>query len=553
MQRNDYWGDFGQVLDHDTLTLEPSRWLNARSNEHRITLPLLIYTANIYLTHGDNRALSLLSLAFLLLTFACLWRLLPGRIRGSPRLSIAFGLPLAALVATPLAAHCWVFGFAGVQSFLANLSACAALLLFARAPAGAPWFALLPAFLATLPGALSHSTHLAIWPALLLAALLAPAPRGAAVFSAGSAAFFLALFAWGFRGGLKHPASAASLGAQFDFVAVFVGFQAPRNVSGARIWGGFGILLFLLALWIATRRPRASRSALAPWLALATYGGLQAVAASLARAGLGPAEALASRYAPLPALFWIGTLTALAIAALEAPDGGRRRLGLFTVGSATLLLLALSTPSGCDLLRQHLARTERQPLPALAVRWGIADDRLLRSSITPVPAQVQSSRAFFVRVRQIPFDRPTGWRLGEIPVSPKMRGVRVAGRWKSIAAAPGGFLAVAGTVDTPSASHHRILFLDRKGRLQGAALFVPGRGDGLPPLLYPRGPVATWSGYLRVGRAVSAVPYLEVEDVGGSRLVPLALPDAERRAFLRRLATPIRSEAPPSETPAAPD
>ncbi len=84
LQRNDYWGDFRQLLDGDELTHSPLRWLRARSNEHRIALPLLLWTANIELTRGDNRVLSTLSLFLLMATFACLWTLVPSGVRGSP-------------------------------------------------------------------------------------------------------------------------------------------------------------------------------------------------------------------------------------------------------------------------------------------------------------------------------------------------------------------------------------------------------------------------------------------------------------------------------------
>jgi hypothetical protein len=99
---------------------------------HRIA-PLPRLTANIRLHRGDNRALSLWSFLLLLLTFACLWTLLPADVRGSPVSALGFGWPLAALLATPVAAHCWVLGFSGNQWYAANLSAVAAIACFAVA------------------------------------------------------------------------------------------------------------------------------------------------------------------------------------------------------------------------------------------------------------------------------------------------------------------------------------------------------------------------------------------------------------------------------------
>jgi hypothetical protein len=472
----------------------------------------------------------------------------PADIRGSPPASLAFGLPLAALVATPVAAHCWVMGFSGNQWFLANLSACAALLLFQRAPAGAPWFALLPAFLATIPGAFAHSTHLAIWPALLLAALLAPAPRAAAAFCLGAATVFFALFRWGFGGELGHPAPGAGFGEHLDFVATYLGLHGSGGFGEDRHWGGAGILLFALALGIVARRPRPSRRALVPWLALAGYAAFQAVGSAIARSGLGVDAARVSRYASLPALFWTGTLATLAIAAWDLRPGRIRRLSLAAIGSVALLLLVSSTTAGLQLLRHQLRRVEQQPLAALAMRWNIADYEAIRS-LTPAPANVQVSRSFFVRTRHIPFDRAADWQLGAAVARPPAVGERVRGKWLTAAARPGGFLAVTGKAQAAADDARRVLFLDREGVLRGAAVFVPRRQDGLPSLLRRRRSVETWSGYLDAEWAPRVTPHLETEEAGSARLVRLSTPHAGRRALLPELTAPARSEEPPSGTP----
>lgn len=54
LQRNDYWGDFQQVVQGDRLKPAPLAWLGAKSNEHRITLPLLVWAANVQRS-GDLR------------------------------------------------------------------------------------------------------------------------------------------------------------------------------------------------------------------------------------------------------------------------------------------------------------------------------------------------------------------------------------------------------------------------------------------------------------------------------------------------------------------
>ncbi len=521
LQRNDYWGDFRQLLDGDRLTHEPLRWLQARSNEHRIMLPLLLWTANLQLTHGDNRALSLVSLALLLATFAVLWRALPESVRGSPAALVGFGLPLAGLLATPVAAHCWVMGFSGNQWYLANFSAAAAIACFARLRRGSPWWALLPALALTLPGAFAHSTHLALWPALFVVALLVPVPRGTVALCAAASVAFAGLFLWQYAVPRNHPVPGQETASLGRFFASYLSLRASAAPAFARWWGAAGLGLFALALVLVLRRQRAQRAVFAPWLALAVYALLNAAGTSLARAGFGESMALTSRYASLPALFWLGTLGTLGLVAWEAP-ADRRRRGLLLLSLVTAAFLGATYRSGRELLLQHLKAVERQPLGGLAVLWKVPDEDALRT-ICFSPNLPQISRAFFSRAGQKPYDREAEWNLGRLwDGSPAAAGPP-AGRWRRAQTRIPGFVAVSGNARPASGGVRRIVFLDREGRLRGGGVMIPPTEAAAPPLLHSRPSGPTWFGYLDAACAKGVRPYAEIEEHGERRLEPLSI------------------------------
>ena len=71
-QYNDYYAIINLVIDGTRVTHDPVRWLKLKSNEHTVTIPALIYVANMKITRGDNRALSALSLLLVFVTFAVL-------------------------------------------------------------------------------------------------------------------------------------------------------------------------------------------------------------------------------------------------------------------------------------------------------------------------------------------------------------------------------------------------------------------------------------------------------------------------------------------------
>jgi hypothetical protein len=497
LQRNDYWGDFAAVLEGDRLTADPQRWLAARSNEHRITLPLLLWTANIHLFHGDNRGLSALSLLTLTGTLAILYRLLPESVRAGP---LRRGLALAVLswlVFTPAAAHNWVLGFSGNQWFLANLSAVAAIALFLRRGPEDRWTALLPALAVGALGVLCHSTALGLWPALFAGCLLVPRPRGALAVVAVGALAVGAAFASGYQVPAHHPAPRADVPSLATFVPTYLGSVWSHDVDAARTMGWVGLGLLALAVAAVLRTERSVRRPLVAWLAIAVYSLANACGSAVARSGFGERMAVAIRYVSLPALFWLGVLGVLGLALAAREPRGRRLAARWALAALAVSLAAASAVLGVERLRSQLHAVRYQPLAALALRWGVDDPNVLKR-VTPAVREVHGPEAFFRRVGHVPYGGEDFCRLGErvAGAEPRNARSRPVGSILKLRPLRGGFTVVSGRLDLEPPSTGRVLFVDAAGRCVGGGVFVPRPRAPEAPLFPPPPTPRTWTGYL---------------------------------------------------------
>ncbi|HZI64429.1 MAG TPA: hypothetical protein VFE44_06585 [Thermoanaerobaculia bacterium] len=511
------------MVEGDRLTADPLAWLQARSNEHRITLPLLLWTANIHLTRGDNRGLSALSLAVLVATFAVLCWLLPRDVRAAPGGRALFATLLSLLVFTPVAAHNWVLGFSGNQWFLANLSAIGAIALLVRLRPGAALGALAPVVLVGAVGAFCHGTHLALWPALVVGSLLLPTPRGAPLVLGVSGAAAAAFFSWGFGSPSRALPPAADAPSAFDFFRSYLGLLMTRDPERARHWGTLAVALGVAAVVaaLAARSPERRRERL-PWLLVLLYAAGNALGTSIGRARLGAQIALSSRYASLPALFWAAALVLLGLAVWQwEPRRPASRWAARAAFAAFALATLLPTLAvGRARLEAYLARGQRHPLAALALLWRVEDTTALRT-LTPAIEQLDWTRDFFVRVRHVPFDRAGDWPLGSSIEAPRAGGAP-AGRWESAAPVAAGFLGIVGLVNNEwdgAERRQRVLLLDASGALRGGGVFVP-RPRAPRPLLLRRAPLPfRWEGYLQRGCHGEITAWLELR--GSSELYPL--------------------------------
>ena len=518
LPRNDYWGDLLKVATPDgELSKDPRVWLATRSNEHWIGALIPLWLANYAATGGDNRGLGAISLLLLVVLFAILYRRLPIEVRRRPLRRLLWGLPIAAAVASPAAAHNWELGFSGNQWFLANLMAVWALARLARGPR--EWPRDLPAVVWPLAVAiLTHSTYLSLAAALGAGAVILPQRRAMRIGLVAVATAAVAAFAIGYERPPHHPAPRRDPLAAVEFTLQYLGGFFSEQPVVTLIVGALGVAILALAAGRLLRGPSAVEERF--WLLIAIYGATSGALTAVARGGLGQGLATAtSRYASLQALFWIGTLTAAALALRDRalPRALRFATGLLLVGG-----LVANERIGLDRVIARLDRDRWQPPAALALRWGVTDREVLAhvSQFMP-PRSIQLLR----KLGHVPFDRPAEGPPGAL-VPPPAPGAPTDGAWTTTRTLERrDYLRVSGTL--PRRDVDIVLFLDAAGAVRGAAVPLAEPATGLGALVGLRPPVRHWIGYLKREDAATAVPVYRA--TGDGPTVALAIAPGARR------------------------
>ena len=520
-QYNDYYGILNLLREGDGFTCDPVRWLTLKSNEHTITLPALVYLANIRVTHGDNRGLSVFALALLLTILVLLYRMARETPGFAPERRWLPALLLSAAVFAPVPAHSVVMGFSGAIWFLSNAFSVGALYLLAHRSTEGAISGLWPVALLGALGALSYSTNLSLWPALLVAALLLGRSRRdllpLLLASLGAGLFFFLRYRplpYHPQPNLGHPATA------LGHAAVYLGSFLAGEVVPALLLGGGGMLLSIL-LWITlVRRSPESAHRAAPWIGIQVYALGNALGTGIGRSGFGLAQALNSRYGSLAALFWIGGVILFLMCV--APPGGRRprpawrRLAVAAVVSGVLVA---SWIRGLAVLEKYLLHARGQPLAAEALRLGARDLGALEF-LSPVPGEVWLTAPFLRTLGHVPFHRePTSWT--GLPVLPGPPGdlPRIKGWVDSVGPLEGTAFRVSGWAWSPEDPAVRVLAVDGNGT--PLAWMVAGlRRPDVAATVDPAAAWSGWVGYLPPGTAAGEIRALALLRSGRWARIP---------------------------------
>jgi hypothetical protein len=216
---------------------------------------------------------------------------------------------------------------------------------------------------ATVLAVYASSNGLAVAPMVAVMALVLPVGRAARIVLAATAALSVASYFVGYTlppSNVEGHASLGSLGGalQFlDYVTTFLGSIGQTNSKVLLL-----LAIVALAAWAAVALALVSRlrsgcpldpSALA-LLMLATLAIATAAMTALGRAGMGPGQALSSRYATWSVLFWVP----LAGAAYRLADAAGRSVAKIATVAVAAWLLVLSYRSGryfVDYARQSAA------------------------------------------------------------------------------------------------------------------------------------------------------------------------------------------------------
>ncbi|MDN5923364.1 MAG: hypothetical protein L0H70_00010 [Xanthomonadales bacterium] len=508
MPGSDYWGVIGQLLTPNGYHVSLNT-LYALDNEHIIAVPKLIYLANALLTGGDSRVLTgitcLMSLGIGLMLASALARTLEVSAR---RLYLwpAIGFIAAVTAFTPLAAHNYFVGMSGVAWVSANLLTVAALYIQFRYQAS--YKALVVAVLLCLLAAQSYSSGVPTMSLLGIQMALQhnTRQRGLIVFVGG-----LILLAIIYLGQPSHHALGAYVFSPrivAEFVAMFIGAGLTAYPDLAGIWGVIGLFLFswfaIRAFWLKWQLNPSQ----ALWVTLGGYAIAAALMGAIGRVtAFGPAGAVASRYATLPALFWLAVI-GLALAARQPdrePDNPRYVMTVCVLACAAALTIIVGSHNRVNHL---LTRATYKPGAALSVYLGTNDTKLLHDVITPVTKQLTDIRSELRSVGHVPFN---GYfdqcpQLGSIIKPATSKGASPKGFVDGGARVipDSTFVKLHGWVANADGSAYRsllakprcIAFIDAVGVVQGLGIVESSRPD-VGTALHSNDSTYGWTGYAK--------------------------------------------------------
>lgn len=493
LPNNDYYWIIGQITTPSGISGHPADWMFLKSNEHTVLLPAAIYVINIWVTGGDNRALSAVSLMMLTAVFITLYRLWFRSERWSVASGISSALALAVFIFAPATAHNFVMGFSGTIWFTANAFSMAAVAALVRRADGAPLWPVL-AFGAC--AGLSYSTGALVWPALGAGAwLLRLRPRDYAML-AGTACAVLAFTLVSLEPVAGHPApNTRDIGLLVSYVGGYVGMLSASPSTMAALLGWTGILASVLMARVALASAELRRLA-TPWIAIQVFVLTNALAAAVFRSGLpeGPGP---SRYASLPALFW-ASFVAMAFLLIRHDSVFSKTRQTVRRTVLVVSVACLVVPMyihGMQTLRFLLDRAKYDGVAAQALRLGLHDDDVL-GRVTHYPEEVWGVNAFMRHSHHVPFQSTEETTAGE-PVALAGSASTIEGHLDVLKRVGDRFVRADGWAHDSKGSPLEIVIVDRQGVVRAHATTGLPRPD-VAEALGNRARNSGWSTYVQL-------------------------------------------------------
>lgn len=322
---NDYWFHFFiPFLNMDSLG-ELHSVILYKSNEHYIVFPQVLYLLNIYLTNGSNVGLYFINYFLCIPTVFFLYNSFKYIFIKEIYRIILLAI-ITFFVFAPISAHNWVLSMSGVSWFSANLFFAFSLYLFVKLVNTFEYRILILLIIVSLLGFFSYSTGLMIAPVIMLLMLLVGGKKllsksltWGEMLCIGIYTVYTILITsiWFFVLYEKpghHPDVETSLVSIVTFTLTFFGSIFSGSTEGALLAGVIGCIL-VTAVFASHATLFLSNKKISAWaflpLSLILYGGLNALAAAVSRAGFGISMSMSVRYANIALLFWLGVIIVL--------------------------------------------------------------------------------------------------------------------------------------------------------------------------------------------------------------------------------------------------
>lgn len=386
----DYWWMIKNIYSIDGFSTNPFDWM-FRANEHFVLIPAIIYALNIVVTKGSNIGLCLATFLLAAVQSFFLIQLLPEKITGQLSNSAILGLLIICVSIfnfTPAAAHNWMRGYSGVHWVGANLLVIAAIYCLTNLIKYGEKKWLIASIICGILGCMTYSTALALWPILCAAAILMGLPKRITLAYFGFAILVVGIYFITYKTPGHHPSlSKVNFFDSLAYIPVYLGAIFSHNIPVALIIGTVGLILAggFLSYWLFANKRKYIDCL--PWLSIIIYTFGTALMAAISRSGFGIEQAIASRYATLPALFYLSliVLTIFWIQQQQLTPRKQKYL-LAPVVAVVTVLSVLMYGVGGETGKAIAHRATYQPLVALSVQLDIADPKLIQEKVGNRPA-----------------------------------------------------------------------------------------------------------------------------------------------------------------------
>ncbi|WP_445244064.1 hypothetical protein [Microcoleus sp. OTE_8_concoct_300] len=512
----DYWWMTWNFYSVDGFSTNPFNWI-FRANEHFVLIPAIIYGLNIVVTQGSNIGLCLVAWFLAWIQCHVLIALLPLKLRHFPLLFISLLLCISIFNFTPAAAHNWMRGFSGVHWIIANLFVICSIfclqsyVTFLGTPGagtGAPplrngW--VIGSIVFGVLGCISYSTALALWPILCAAAVVLRFPRRITYLYFIASIAVIGIYFLTYKTPSHHPSlTKINPIKSLEYIPTYLGGIFSENIIVASIIGIIGLIAVtgFVGYWLFVKK--VDRPDWLPWLSIQLYTLQTALMAAVSRSGFGVEQATASRYATLPALFWMSTivLTVLWVRELQPTPRiqGRWLTPLFAVATVAIILMY---GVGGETAMAIARRATYQPLVALSLQLGITDVTLIKDRVGNKPAAFIGLIDALKTNNLVPFNRDIkkhnfcaalATKIAPNLLSAPKDGV--PGYFDTVTNLAPKAARVTGWVGDPENNVKCIAILNQENVVRGFAMSGFPRPD-LVNLFGPSYEFAAWRGYIQ--------------------------------------------------------
>lgn len=393
---NDYWDMAASLVSYQG-GIPSFSDLFVRSNEHIVAASKLIYLLNYHLSGGDNIGLSVISLIFSFVICIILSLMLAKNINSTINIAISSFLT-SIFCFSILASHNFFLGMSGIAWIGANLFFILASYVFYLYLKNDSVSLLFVSILLAIISSLFYSTGLIAVCSLGIQGVVSNKNKRLGVVLLIFGALYLAAMA------LMQPTPGGHATRNFNiieivsFCLVFIGGGLSVDSDQAMLlgWGGMltAFAIIILCLMHSERAPAGTPF----WIGVMSYPVIGSGIAAIGRSNMGgDVAALASRYATMPALFWIGLFGATAGYIKNRPTIQK----LWNVAFFTAAVLVIV--NGLPRLQHQLTRAEGKDLATLALSHGIHDASVW-AYVTPAFNQYLKLEESLKKLGHVPFD-----------------------------------------------------------------------------------------------------------------------------------------------------